>query len=80
MFWGPFLWRYPVPFRRVTLPVESILACIHMRKKVDLFSRANSAHACVGCLALTMLFRLGEPKCLYQRKVGPARGGDPPLA
>lgn len=59
---------------RVTLPVESILACIHMRKKVHPFAQANSAHACAGCLALTELSRLGEAAKVYLwRKVGPAR-------
>ena len=38
-------------------------------KKVDPFSRANSARACSDCLALTELTRLGEPKCLYGEKL-----------
>ena len=38
-------------------------------KKVDPFARANSAHACSDCLALTELTPLGEPKCLYGEKL-----------
>ena len=38
-------------------------------KKVDPFARANSARACSDCLALTVLTRLDEPKCLYGEKL-----------
>ena len=34
-------------------------------KIIDPFARANSARAHSGCLALSELTQLGEPKCLY---------------
>ena len=34
-------------------------------KIADPFVRANSACVCSGCLALTKLAQLSEPKCLY---------------
>ena len=43
-------------------------------KKVDPFARANSAHACSDCLALTELTQLGEPKCLYGEKLAQLGG------
>ena len=43
-------------------------------KKVDPFSRANSACACSDCLALMELTQLGEPKCLYGEKLAPQGG------
>ena len=35
---------------------------VHMRKRVDPFTKANSAFACSGRLALTELILLGVPK------------------
>ena len=34
-------------------------------KIIGTFAQANSARARSGCLALTKLTQLGEPKCLY---------------
>ena len=38
-------------------------------KNFDPFARINSARACSDRLALTELTRLGEPKCLYVKKL-----------
>ena len=43
-------------------------------KIIDPFARANSAGARSGCLVLSELTQLGEPKCLYGETLGePAR-------
>ena len=76
---APVLRRKVVPEKWVTLPTESTLASLYMRKKGDPFLRANNARAhalivqngasaCSDCLALTKLTRLGEPKCFYKEK------------
>ena len=73
---GAFIWRKVFPGKRVTLPAESTLSSVYMRKKVDPFARVkswlsndNRARACSDCLALMELSRLGEPKCLYGEKL-----------
>ena len=77
---APVLRRKVVPEKWVTLPTESTLASLYMRKKGDPFLRANNARAhalivqngasaCSDCLALTKLTRLGEPKCFYEEKL-----------
>ena len=43
-------------------------------KIVDPFARANGARACSGCLPLTKLTQLGEPKCLYGETLDQLRG------
>ena len=77
---APVLRRKVVPEKWVTLPTESTLASLYLRKKGDPFLRANNARAhalivqngasaCSDCLALTKLTRLGEPKCFYEEKL-----------
>ena len=51
--------RKVVPKKRVTLQLTQ------RKKIVDPFTRANSARVYSGCLALSELTQLGEPKCLY---------------
>ena len=77
---APVLRRKVVPEKWVTLPTESTLASLYMRKKGDPFLRANNARAhalivqngasaCSDCLALTKLTRLGETKSFYEEKL-----------
>ena len=71
---APFIWRKPVPGRRVNLPAEFIFSGCLYEKKDDPFPRAESARtarACSGCPDLTGLTPLGEPKCLLLEKSWP---------
>ena len=52
------IWRKPVPGKRVTIPAESTLARVYIRKTL---TRPRTSS---DCLALTELTRLGEPKRL----------------
>ena len=57
---------------RVTIPAESTLASIYMRKKLATSSEpsaAESARACSECFVLTDLTWLGKSKCLYGEKL-----------
>lgn len=68
-----------VPGRKVTLTVKSTTESDYMWKKTDPFAQVNStcacsdclncARSCSDCLALTVLTRLGVPKCLYGEKL-----------
>ena len=51
--------------KRVTLPTESPLSDVYMRKKIDPFAEPTAlAHALIVLTELTLeLTRLGEPKC-----------------
>ena len=39
---GAFIWRKVFPGKRVTLPAESTLSSVYMRKKVDPFARVKA--------------------------------------
>ena len=43
---------------------SQLLRAVHMKKRVDPFTRANSVLARCGCLALTEVTRPGGPKLL----------------
>ena len=58
-----------MPGKRVTLPAESTLASVYMRKKLTPLPELRAGRACSDRLAFTELTRLGEPKCLYGEKL-----------
>ena len=55
--------------KRVTLPSESTLGNVYMRKKLTPLPEPRGGRACSDRLALTELTRLGEPKCSYGEKL-----------
>ena len=69
----------------VTLPGESTLASVPLRKKVTPLPLARAGRTCSDRLALTESTRLSEPRSLYGEKLArlsrrvtlPSKEGDP---
>ena len=79
-----FIWRKPVPRRRITLPAESPLGTF-LRKNVP-FARAKSARVRSDCLTYFDRVDPGRTKVIIRRNVGsawrvtlPSQNGSPRL-
>ena len=71
---APFILRKVVSGKKVTLPAESTLASVYMRKRLTPLPESRAGRACSDRLALTQLTWLGEQKCLYGEKLARREG------